>query len=83
LRPPATGGDDLCDAFGQRIPFALTKGEREQSKDPRPSIEERYPTHERYVSLVTIAARELQQKRFLLEEDAARFIKTAEASKAP
>jgi hypothetical protein len=83
LRNAATGGDDLCDAFGQRIPFAPTKTEREKSKDPRLSIEERYPTHERYVSLVTTAARELQQKRFLLEEDAARFIKTAEASKAP
>ena len=31
---------------GSFVPFARTRAEREASGDPRPSIEERYPSHE-------------------------------------
>ena len=37
---------DSCDLLGAYIPFFRTKAEREAAKDPRPSLEERYPTHE-------------------------------------
>jgi Alpha/beta hydrolase domain len=80
LRAPAFGGDDLCDAFGQMIPFAQTKADREVTGDPRLSIEERYPTHADYVAAVTQAAQKLRRQRFMLQEDVDRAIQAAEAS---
>lgn len=80
LRAAAFAGDDLCDGFGQAIPFAQTKAERVASGDPRLSIEERYPTHEIYVKKVAKAARELQHQRFMLAEDVERVIQQAEDS---
>lgn len=76
----ANAGDDGCDAAGQKIDFAKTKAERLASGDPRLSIEERYPTHEQYVSAVTRAANALRQDRLLLDEDVQRYIERAEKS---
>jgi hypothetical protein len=42
--------------------------------DPRLSLEERYPTHDRYVAQVTRATQALVEQRFLLQEDADRYI---------
>jgi hypothetical protein len=75
---PAAG--DGCDAAGQQIIFARTKAERLAANDPRPSIEERYPSHEDYVRKVTEAAKKLERERFLLEEDVKRYVSAAEAS---
>ncbi len=75
--------DDGCDAAGQRIDFAQTRAERLANGDPRLSIEERYETHEQYVRQVERAARRLVRERFLLEEDAQRFIQAAEARPVP
>jgi alpha/beta hydrolase family protein len=69
--------DEGCDAAGQQIDFAKTKSERLASGDPRPSIEERYPNHDTYVSAVTNAASQLQQQRLLLEEDLQAYVKAA------
>ena len=66
---------------GGFIPFAKTKAERLASGDPRPSLEERYGTHEKYVALVRAAAERLVRGRFLLQDDAERLIAQAEASK--
>jgi hypothetical protein len=44
LRAVPAGGDDGCDHWGQQIEFARTKAERTATGDPRPSLEERYPT---------------------------------------
>ncbi len=44
------------------------------------SIEERYGDHRGYVDAVEKAAAELVREGFLLEEDAERFIRSAEAS---
>jgi hypothetical protein len=52
LRAFPAGGDDGCDHFGQQVDFAHTKAERLASADPRPSLEERYPTHADYVNAV-------------------------------
>src|SRR5262249_10177219 len=38
---------------GSFAPSARTRGEREKPADPRPSIEERYASHEAYVAVVT------------------------------
>jgi hypothetical protein len=65
---------------GSYIPFAKTKAERLASGDPRPSLEERYGTHEKYVAQVRAAAERLVRGRYLLEDDAERLIAQAEAS---
>jgi hypothetical protein len=62
------------------LPPARTKAEREATGDPRPSIEERYGTHDRYVAKVKAAARQLVKERFLVQEDAGRLVSQAEAS---
>jgi len=66
---------------GSFIPFARTRAERLAAGDPRPSLEERYGTHERYVTLVRAAAERLVRGRYLLQDDADRLIAEAEASK--
>ena len=70
----------LCGLSGSYIPFATTRAEREQTGDPRRSLEERYVDHDGYVEAVRTAARELREAGFLVEEDEARFISEAESS---
>jgi hypothetical protein len=74
--------DDLCGLSGATIPFARTKAEREANKDPRPSLEERYGSKDGFVRAVEDAARRLVQERFLLQEDADRYIEAARAADA-
>jgi hypothetical protein len=62
---------------GGYIPFAKTRAERLSSHDPRPSLEERYGTHEGYVTRVRDAARRLVNEGFLLQDDADRLIEQA------
>jgi hypothetical protein len=69
-----------CGQSGGYIPFAKTKAERLASGDPRPSIEERYGTHEKYVAAVRAGAARLVRDRFLLREDADRLIAEADRS---
>jgi alpha/beta hydrolase family protein len=80
FRSSAFGGPDLCDAFGQAIPFKKTRAERDAAGDPRPSLEERYSGHDNYVSRVRAAAERLQRERFLLDEDVTRIVQAADAS---
>ena len=65
---------------GGFIPFAKTKVERLASSDPRPSLEERYHTHDGYVRAVTAAAGKLVEEGFLRQADAQAMIRQAEAS---
>ena len=65
---------------GSYFPFAATKEERQANSDPRPSVEERYPSHDEYVAAVTHAAAELQEARLLLAEDAESYVAAAKAS---
>lgn len=74
---------DGCDAAGQRIPFAKTKAERVAAHDPRPSLQERYPTHAVYVALVRAAAEELELQRLLLDADVQAYIQAAQAAAVP
>lgn len=62
---------------GSFVPFARTRAEQEASGDPRPSIEERYPSHEAYVDAVHQACERLVQQRLMLPQDADRFVVTA------
>ncbi len=60
------------------IPFAATKAAREAANDPRPSLEERYPSHAAYVATVSAAAQRLVAERLLLPQDAERIVRVAE-----
>jgi hypothetical protein len=80
FRAAEFGGPDLCDAAGQRIPFAATRRERLASGDPRPSLEERYSSHRAYVERVRAAAQQLLRDRFLRSEDVDHIVEAADAS---
>ncbi len=69
-----------CGLGGGYIPFAQTKAERLAAGDPRPSLEERYGTHERYVALVQAATEKAVRDRFLLREEADKIIQQVKAS---
>lgn len=68
---------DLCGLSGAFVPFAKTKAERQAANDPRPSFEERYGDQSGFVKAVEAAARALVSERFLLQEDADRYIQAA------
>ena len=68
----------FCTLQGSFIPFARTKAERLAAGDPRPSLEERYPEKDTYVTAVQKAADDLVAKRHLLPEDARRLVIEAE-----
>jgi Alpha/beta hydrolase domain len=70
----------ICGLNGGFFPFAATQAERMQSGDPRPSLEERYGTHDAYVAKVRAAAAQAVRERFLLAEDAERLVAQAAAS---
>lgn len=59
----------LVNLQGSYIPFPRTKIEREQRGDPRASIEERYPSRDRYLSSIKAAADALVADRLMLAED--------------
>jgi hypothetical protein len=80
LRALPAGADDGCDSFGQQIDFARTKEERVATGDPRPSLEERYPSHAEYVDAVIAAAKGLAQDRLLLNEDILAYEKKAQST---
>ena len=74
---------DSCDLTGAIVPFFRTLAERLAANDPRPSLQERYPTHADYVAKVTAAANSLVSRRLLLPEDAAFLINQANAAAVP
>jgi hypothetical protein len=69
-RHPDTGAPDLIVPMqGSTFYFAATQAEREEADDPRPSIEERYPSRDAYLARVREAACELERQRYVLAED--------------
>jgi Alpha/beta hydrolase domain len=78
FRKPAIGApNQLFPLMGSYVVFPATKSERERSKDPRLSIEERYPSRERYVALVQDVAATLVKDRYVLPEDLSRLVEHA------
>ena len=65
---------------GSYIPFAVTEAAREEARDPRISIEERYGNRAQYHRLVTDAATRLVQAGYLLNEDVDRVVERALAN---
>jgi hypothetical protein len=71
------GADQLYPLLGSYIPFAHTAAEREQSKDPRLSIAERYTSRQVYLDKVQKAGAKLVSDRYLLDEDLQALVKRA------
>ena len=79
LRAAGRREGSLCGLSGSFVPFATTEAERQKSGDPRPSVEQRYRTGDAFVGAVTEASRKLVSARFLLQEDADRYIQAAKS----
>jgi hypothetical protein len=60
---------DLMSMMGMTLPFPRTRAERERTRDPRPSIEERYGSRTEYLRRVREAAEGLVKARHVLAED--------------
>jgi hypothetical protein len=54
---------------GSFVPFARTEAERRAAGDPRPSLEERYPTREDFIARLREAISQQVAAGFLLPED--------------
>lgn len=79
LRATETGaGQELLDSAGSFVPFAVRAADREASKDPRPSVEERYPSREAYLAKYRSAAQSLIDSGLLLPRDLDAIMKRAE-----
>ena len=78
LRHPDCGGPGQTIGLpGSTIPFPATRRQREETGDPRRSIEERYASREDYLERVQQAARELVAQGFLIAEDVANVLRDA------
>ena len=75
-----TRENSMCSISGGYWPFWDTKANRKAAGDPRRSLQERYGTLAGYVCVVTAAANEAVQQRFLLASDAQTLISNAAAS---
>jgi hypothetical protein len=74
------GAGGGCGTSGGFIPFARTRAERIARGDPRPSLQERYGTHQGFVSKVLEAIGKQQKEGWLLPDDAGRIYEQAENS---
>jgi len=80
LRAPDLGApDEMFSMVGSYIPFARTKTEREKTKDPRPSVEERYKGREEYLKRVESAAKNLVAGGYLLDQDVPKLVERGAA----
>jgi len=68
---------DLCGLNGGFIPFEQDAANRQKKGDPRQSLVERYHDHKGFVKAVEKASTALVKERFMLKEDAEKFMKAA------
>ena len=68
----------LYSLTGSYIPFSRTAAERKAMGDPRRSIEERYSSFDEYKKRCEAACADLVKRRYLLAEDAERFLASRE-----
>jgi hypothetical protein len=62
----------ICAFTGGYVPFAKTKAERVANNDPRPSIEERYPSFAAFYFGAAAVVNRLVAQRYLLPADGAK-----------
>jgi hypothetical protein len=64
---------------GAHISLAPSRAEREKSQDPRPSVEERYPSRADYLKKVQEAGDRLAGERYILKDDVGLIVELAGA----
>jgi hypothetical protein len=69
--------DQLFPLLGSYIPFASERAERERTHDPRSSIDERYPTRDRFLALVQEAGAALAKNGYVLADDLPAIVRHA------
>jgi hypothetical protein len=78
FRNAATGGtNQLVPLLGSYIPLPRTRAERDASRDPRPSVEERYASRQQYLDAIDKAAAALVKQGYLLAGDVPSVVKRA------
>ena len=81
FRSPSIGQpDELLPLTGSFIPFPVTTQDRQNTSDPRPSIEERYKGRDQYRSLVTDVAMKLVKQGYVLDPDVPAVVERALAN---
>ena len=75
--------NELLSLTGSYIPFPATKAEREQTGDPRPSLEERYGSLESYLKQLAALCREHEEAGYFLKEDTERTLRVQRERVAP
>ena len=80
LRAAGFMQNEGCYLNGSYMPFATTATQRTASGDPRPSLEERYGSRQKYVDTLNNATRALVADRLLLQDDADRLIKAVQTA---
>jgi hypothetical protein len=78
-RPSIGAPDRLASEIGSYIPFPRTEAEKQGTGDSRRSIEKRYRDKDQYLGMITQAALELVEKRYLLARDLPEVIRRAES----
>ncbi len=79
FRNPSVGGtSQLVSLMGSSIQFPRTNAERAKTGDPRRSIEERYPSKDRYLETAKAQAESLVKGGYLLAGDVPQVMKRAE-----
>jgi hypothetical protein len=68
--------------MGSYIPFAKDSAQRIANNDVRPSVAERYKNRDDYVNRIRVAAFNLLESGFLLQDDAAVIVQAAAATRA-
>ncbi len=80
FRTPTAGSPaELVMLAGSFIPFAPTRTVRLSAQDPRPSLEERYPSRAAYLERYESATRALVARRLLLADDVPSLLQAAAA----
>jgi hypothetical protein len=78
FRKPEIGSPgELVPLLGSTIPFPATRAERDKTKDPRRSIEERYRSQDEYLEKVQKALDDLVIKGYLVYDDGPRILQRA------
>jgi len=78
FRNPATGSPtELVSLLGSSMYFPATRAARDAAKDPRRSVEERYPSRDQYLAQVEKAADALVARGYLLIDDVPRIVQRA------
>jgi len=79
FRNESVGGtNQLVTLMGSTIPLPKTKAAKIAAKDPRPSLEERYASHEAYIDATAKVADALIKAGYVLARDRSEIMKRAE-----